>query len=1075
MNLRQLILIAVCWMGGWTAASGNHGIFIANQGQWEAHILFKYEFPGGAVFLEAQQITYVLADPEALSRLHRPTQGKNSIKGEDLIKMHAYRVHFDGSKAPETVYGLQKQAAFRNYFIGNNPEHWQGNVATYRQVFYKDLYPGVDLRFYIHREQGLKYDFVVREPEAFQNVKLRFEGVDDLSISAGHLIVNTSVGQVLERPPVSWQTVNGFRQERPSAYRLTGNVMDFQLEGVTKDDVLVIDPSIVFSSFTGSFTDNFGFTATYDQAGNLYAGGIAYGVGYPVTTGAYQSAFSGGIDVSISKFAADGRTLHYSTYLGGTANEQPHSMVVGTNDELIVMGVTGSNNFPTSGNAYQRNFEGGPFTSAMPANFAFGTDLFVTRFNATGTGIVGSTFVGGSLSDGLSTAITFNYADGNRGEVIVDSIGNVLIASSTLSANFPTTPGTFQTVAGSAQHGVLFKLDPQLSQLIWSTYLSGNAADCLNALKQDHAQRYVYVAGGTNSNNLPATTGTFSGQTDGVVAKFDAQTGLLTRLAYNGTASIDINFFVDLDASGRVYLLGQTKGPFPVTPGLYTNTNSSQFLQMMDENLQQTIRSTTIGTGQRNTFDFVPTALMVDVCDNVYLSGWGGNVNFEGSTAGLPVTPDAFQSTTDGSDFYFMVMASDWTSLRYATFFGGNSTEHVDGGTSRFSPDGTIYQAICAGCGRQSFPVMPADVIGPTNNSNNCNLAALKIAFQMGEVQLDVDVTPRRGCAPLTLQIANNSRNAHLMRWDFGDGTPEQWTQQPNKTFLQAGVYNIWVYAFDTLCGSIDSASFEVIVRDNDSSGISFTVDYEPCDISQPAVFNFLGLPSDSVHWDFGDGNFSNLPNPTHRYNQPGIYNVVLSVFDSVCNGTLQYSQTIRFNSRGTFEGIQHDYDYCSNPWEVSLRAPYDGFQIVQWELGNGDVQDGREITYRYSSAGEFTIVLTIEDTICGRRYTESITLSVGDYNLDNLMPNVFTPNGDGVNDFFQLLDRDALTRYPEFVLKIYNRWGNLLYQTRQRSFQWNGTSNNNPLPEGVYFWVIELEDLCGNPVDLNGFVHLSR
>jgi gliding motility-associated-like protein len=1073
-NTKTSILTYLLLIGSlWTFASS--GVFVENKGQWDAQILFKYEFPGGAVFLESQKIIYALSDPEALTKLHNPQKGKNALGDDELISMHAYAVLFENSQMPSAVYGVQKQSHHRNYFVGQDPEKWQSEVGLYRQVIYKDLYPGIDLRFYIHQEQGLKYDFIVQDPGTYQAISLRFDGATKMHISAGHLVIETSVGQVIERPPVTWQTVSGHKQERASKYVLDNNLLKFEIGQISQGHVMVIDPSIVFSSYSGSVVDNFGFTATYDRDGNLYAGGIAYGVGYPVSTGAYQQTFAGSIDVSISKFASDGKSMYYSTYLGGSANEQPHSMVVAPNDELIVMGATGSNNFPVSNNAFQRNFGGGPFTSAIPANFAFGTDLFITRFNAAGTGIIGSSFVGGSLSDGLSTNISFNYGDGNRGEVVVDSTGNVFVASSTLSGDFPTTSNSFQPAPGQTQHGAIFKLNPDLSQMLWGSYISGNQADCLNALKLDRSGQWVFAAGGTMSNNLPATSGTFSGMVDGFVIKMDAQTGTLSRLAYNGTTNLDINFFVDLNAAGEVFLLGQTKGAYPTTTGVYQVANSTQFLHLLDNNLQQTIRATTIGTGQLNNFDFSPTALMVDACNNVYLSGWGGNVNFEGSTTGLPVTPNAFQSTTDGSDFYFLVLSSDWTALRYATFFGGNSTEHVDGGTSRFSPDGTIYQAICAGCGRQSYPVMPADVVGPTNNSPNCNLAALKIAFQLGEVQLDVDVNPRIGCAPFPLQVINNSRNAHLMRWDFGDGSPDEWTQNPNKVFQQAGTYQVRVWAFDTICGSADSAEFTIIVRDTDSTGISFTMDYDPCDITKPVTFFYQGLSSDSIYWDFGDGRGSNDQAPSHVYQQPGNYLVVLTVFDSICNGMLTYSQTFRFEAQAPFEGIQHDFDYCTNPWEVALAAPYSGFQIVRWNLGNGENQEGREINYRYPQPGTFTIELYIEDTICGRVYTESITLSVGDYDLVNFLPNVFSPNGDGVNDFFQLIDRDVLSRYPEFVLKIYNRWGNLLYQTRQRSFQWNGTSNNNPLPEGVYFWVVELEDICGNPTDKNGIVHIIR
>jgi gliding motility-associated-like protein len=413
--------------------------------------------------------------------------------------------------------------------------------------------------------------------------------------------------------------------------------------------------------------------------------------------------------------------------------------------------------------------------------------------------------------------------------------------------------------------------------------------------------------------------------------------------------------------------------------------------------------------------------------------------------------------------------------LSYATFFGGTSLEHVDGGTSRFSPDGTIYQAICAGCGRQGYPTMPSDVWSTVNNSSNCNLAALKIAFQLGEVQLDADVQPRSGCAPLTLQITNNSSNAQIVLWDFDDGSPIDTRLVPTKTYTQPGNYRIKLVVADTLCGTIDSAFYEIVVRTPDSTGIDFTYNQNPCDVTQPVTFTYQGFPTDSILWNFGDGQFSTALNPTHTYANAGNYTVVLTVFDSICNGLVTFSRELNFQTNAPFEGIQSVFDYCSNPWVVRLAAPYLGFQEVNWDMGNGEQISGREVDYRYTEPGTYTITLVIRDTICNRTFTETLVLNVGDYDLENFLPNVFTPNADGINDFWQLANPEALIRYPGFHLKLYNRWGNLVFETSEPQFRWPGTLAGNALAEGVFFWVVELEDVCGNGFERKGTLTLSR
>jgi gliding motility-associated-like protein len=227
--------------------------------------------------------------------------------------------------------------------------------------------------------------------------------------------------------------------------------------------------------------------------------------------------------------------------------------------------------------------------------------------------------------------------------------------------------------------------------------------------------------------------------------------------------------------------------------------------------------------------------------------------------------------------------------------------------------------------------------------------------------------------------------------------------------------------------------------------------------------------------WNFGDGRTSTATNPSHLFPRVGTFTVVLTVYDSICNGLVSFSRTITFEAQEPFEGIQWTFDYCNDPWRVALAAPYLGFQLVRWDLGDGNQIDGREVQYRFTTPGTYTITLLLIDSICNRTFTETHTLDVGDYDLENFLPNVFTPNGDGINDFWQLANPQALVRYPGFQLKLYNRWGSLVFETDQPQFRWPGTQAGNALAEGVFFWVVQLEDICGNPFERKGTLTLSR
>ena len=200
----------------------------------------------------------------------------------------------------------------------------------------------------------------------------------------------------------------------------------------------MIDPTVVFSSYSGSTADNWGYTATYDSHGNLYGGGIVFGVGYPLVPalGAYQTDFAGDVDIAISKFDATGSFLHYSTYIGGTAADIPHSLYVNDNDELYIFGTTGSADFPVTADAFDTSVNGGPNISLSTSmDFPAGSDIFVAKLSADGTQLPASTYIGGSGNDGVNTAsgLRKNYADDNRGEIIVDGNSNVYVVSSTSS------------------------------------------------------------------------------------------------------------------------------------------------------------------------------------------------------------------------------------------------------------------------------------------------------------------------------------------------------------------------------------------------------------------------------------------------------------------------------------------------------------------------------------------------------------------------------------------------------------------------------------------------------------------
>ncbi len=794
--------------------------FIENRGQWNKNIIFKLPMHGGDIYFEGGTTTFCLYDKSKYG-LYKHGEIKDSI-----IFGHTYKMNLESFNPNFKVIKENPSKHYYNYFIGNDKSKWKGDVKAYQQVYLQDIYNGIDQIFYGYYNKT-KYDFVVRPEGNPNNILISYQGVEKLKIVKGHLVIETSIGDVIEQSPYAYQIVDGKEMQVPCHFNLKNNQLSFDFpEGYNHSLNLVIDPVLSFSTYTGSTADNFGCTATNDLDGNMYVGGTSFGVGYPTTIGAFQINFAGGIvDMGISKFSADGTNLLYSTYIGGTGNEIPHSLVVNDLNELIILGTSNSNNYPLSASAFQNTMNGGTTTTfnGYGFNFTGGCDIVVTKLNASGNGLIGSTYVGGSGNDGMNefAPLHYNYGDAFRGEVILGQSSEIIIASTTASNDFPVSANAPQPNNAGSTDAIIFALSTDLSTLLFSTYFGGTGFDS-GYSAQINSNGDIYLCGGTMSADIPGSINGLNpnflgGNTDGFVVHLNNNGSVFLASSYVGTSDYDQCFFVQTDFDDNVYLVGQTSGTYPILNAGYSNPNSGQFIQKLSSDLSTSLMSTTIGRSSGEV-DISISAFLVSDCDFIYLSGWGGPLNggFGGiatssTTNNLPVTVDAFQSNTNGADFYLAVLAPDASALLYATFLGGNiSAEHVDGGTSRFDKNGTVYQAVCAGCGGNSdFPTTPG-VWSNTNNANNCNLGAFK--FDLGSIVPNVSVPQPYVCLPSSYQFNNNSSGANSYFWDFGDGNTST-DIAPSHVYTDTGQYEVMMIAIDTLgCFINDTAYLDVDV-----------------------------------------------------------------------------------------------------------------------------------------------------------------------------------------------------------------------------------------------------------------------
>ena len=1139
--------------------------FIENKNQWQDNILYMADIGAASIYLEPDCITFDLVNVADLKETQHAHHTPNEEPRDGIIHHHAYKMFFEGANPSPSIIKNNISKEYYNYLIGNDNNKWASKVYAYGEIIYDNLYSGVDLKIYSSGE-NMKYDLIVAPGTDESQIQFRYEGANEIKLINGDLIISNSINTVTELKPYAYQKRKGQLVAIPCEYILNGNVISFNFpEGYNKNLELIIDPTLVFASYSGSSADNWGYTATYDALGNLFGGGIAFGSGYPTTVGAFTTTYQGGVtDISISLFSADGTSLIYSTYVGGNSSELPHSLIATETGELVIYGTTGSSDFPMTADSYDDTFNGGAgVTVDGIINFFSGIDIYLAILSADGTTLLGSTYIGGTSNDGmnLKSGLTtqYNYGDFARGEVIVDALNNVYVASSTTSTNFPITPGVFQTTLSGDQEGVVFKLNNDLSNLLWSSYIGGADEDGAYSMKLNSLNEPV-VCGGTASSDFPSTAGTWhstylGGITDGWVAKISDDASSILACSFVGTNNYDQTFFVETDVTDNIYITGQTRGTYPVTAGVYTEPGGKQFITKLDPNLLDDIYSAIFGSGG-TAINISPSAFLVDECENVYVSGWGGSVNAgynfaTGYTTGMTITPDAIQSTTDGDDFYFYVLSKNGIDLLFASYFGGSSSpEHVDGGTSRFDKDGAIYQAVCAGCwGLDDFPTTPG-AWSETNGSFLCNLGVAKIDFNLSGIYADADADPDlTGCVPFVVNFVNTSVGAIDYVWDFGDGSPTEIIFEPTHTYTTPGVFEVMLIAIDSnSCNLADTTYLDIIVL-NDSISAEFAYSgNEDCD-SLLATFTTTAtlLATTSLTWDFGDGTTSTLLAPTHTYFDPGTYIVTLIVNDPLsCNGIDTFTITINylyefnqgfisealgcipidasftsnftdgdtylwnFGDGSTGEGITATHTYtipgnyivqlitynCGIPDTVSQLVIIDGLPVAyfdddpyyiivntnvafnnlsinavmyNWNFSDGGTSTEINAQHVFTELSTYEVCLTATNSNgCSDTYCRLVEAE-GEGIID--IPTGFTPNEDGINDIL-FVKGFGITNMN---LLVFNRWGEVVFQTTDYKEGWNGIYHGKLQEMEVYIYTLTGSFADGVLFEKQGNVTLLR
>ena len=1070
--------------------------YVKNLGQWRDPFEFVLRDGANSIYLGSDSIIFSLLAPES-----REFSEESHVHhyGERLTFLN-FSLSFKGGRTLDWE-GEDPYEHYYNFFLGNR-SLWRSKVPTYRSLRAREVYPGIDLVFY-HGPSGIKYDWEVHPGADPTVIQVKFGGVD--KVVAARKALKMFFGEHL------------LKEELPRAYAGNRDVTaQYKVVGPTEigyvlgefetEEKLVIDPTYVFSTYSGSTADNFGYSATFDDHGNAFGAGISFGMGYPTTLGAFDIDFNGGMfDVTVSKFSPDGSQLLWSSYLGGDELDQPHSIECDEWGNLYIMGSTGSDNFPTTVNAVDTSFKGGPMTQVEYYTFINGSDMFVAALDSSGSQLIGSTYLGSDGMDGVNTKLGHNYGDSFRGEIEVQRGGGpVFIVSATDSAGYPISTG--QTPHQGGQDAVISVLSRNLETVLASTYVGSLGDEAIYSLSISEKNgsptnsTRIFVAGGIQSaagklnasgDSLVVNAGMTTDK-DAMLAAFyfDGATNDLSLLGANVETGMGYNqhFFVECnflgDTSTLVTVVGQSKtGLWPSDTSFWQQIGSAQYFKeyKLDTSFGgfNTMRTTVFGDGSNATTDLSPTAMMIDFCGNVYFSGWGGNPNFEGTTDGLAITPNALQSTTDGRDFYFLVLDPSWKKAKLATYFGGPGREHVDGGTSRFDSKGRIFQAVCAGCGGNSdYPTFPANVYSSTNNSSNCNLAVTVIDLDVQQANASVSA-PVELCFPYALELSDSSENVDLWSMFWGDGTSAlNLDSLANHMYASPGTYAVTLIGQDTACNTFDTTALSVeILPPYDSVYLDLT--YDPCntDAMLNPLFAEVRLMKDStlatdyqMDWLYTTATGTGYLGQGAQFSNPlgkGGENILsVSVYDPVCGITQNLVVTVRFEP--PISGwIELGIPPCVST-EPAVFTAFTNADITSWYV-NGD-SIGPAWPLEIDQSGTYEISFVMGSSVCNTWDTITFNSTIVGGDTSVAVANVITPNGDNVNDRWQLI---GSTTWDEFHIILYNRWGLKVFETTSPTFSWGADYDGKILSPGVYFYQVEARNNCSD-IKQEGALHIT-
>jgi len=683
--------------------------FISNDGQTDKSVKFYEKGAGHSTFFTGQGLVLSLFKDK---------------------KTEKVRLSFEGADKDLEVMAGRPLETRVNYFRGNDRSKWRRDVPVYGAVLYRGVYRNVDVRFYGNNRK-IEHDVIVRAGGNPADVRFSYDGVKSIKITkSGDLEVALSNGLIAQKKPFIYQEIDGKRVKVEGGYRVINRGRDghaaygFNVASYDHTKELVIDPVLDYSTYLGGSTADFGRDIAVDNSGAVYITGWTMSPDFPTLT-PVQGGYNGGVltgDAFITKINAAGTAVVYSTFLGGSNDEDGLSIAVDSTGSAYVTGLTESLNFPVI-NAVQGAFGGGI------------KDGFVAKLSPAGNALVFSTYLGGT-------------GDDKSKDIAVDSSGAIYITGWTSSLNFPLLNPAQAALAG-LKDAFVTKLNAAGTAFIYSTYLGGTNVDGGRAIAIDSTGA-AYVTGHTWSFNFPVVNpiqGVFGGLKDVVVFKLSPAGNGLVFSTYLGGTGTEKSKGIALDSNGAIYITGWTTSlDFPLVNPLQPVFGGIQdaFVVKLAPPGRRILYSTYIGGIDSDS----GRDIAIDSADNAYMFGHTWSFDY-------PVL-NPIQGTFGGiRDACLTKINPAGTSIIYSTYLGGRGN---DSGRGIAIDSGDVVH-LAGGADSVNFPVVNP-IQGASAGLSDVFIARISQAVGPAvtlSIAPDVNTVARGGSIGYRVTASNNT------------------------------------------------------------------------------------------------------------------------------------------------------------------------------------------------------------------------------------------------------------------------------------------------------------------------------